>query len=276
MNKKILTRMGTKWMLAGCGMLLLSIGCGSEGPLAEKAKTARDEESICVGKCDGLATREASVSEQQALMRLAPEGCNAELLYVQSSYEFSTGTTTVKLAMLSDRPLRELRRIGDPQSWDLTASQYFASTYLIADRRSLAPRNPPPELGSNWEGILYEDVSFALLSFDVSQLHNLLGFRSRRFDPPRDGVLAHRFDFWLDTSIDMTFLGITYDGGIDLDEGYMTIEATPSGKWKFTGQKSVHFTKPPLLSGALNLSSPLVFGKFLSDLSFTLLCAPTP
>jgi hypothetical protein len=248
---------------------LALVGCAGGGP-DSSTPSASDPmvQTACVGKCDGAVR-----TDDRVALRAAPAGCNAEVEYVKSTYNLLTEETTIELSVTSDRPLNDILRSLDPQSWDVCSPHYFKSTYLTD--RDENPIPDPPAPGSSWEGLLYEDVAFPVLGHTVSEIHNFLGFTSEAYDPPRDGVV-HHFDYWIDTNLDVEVLGHAFTPGLDIDDGWIDVSKAEDGRWRVTGLKKIHFTLAPGLTALTNASSPLLFQKVLGDLGVDLACCPNP
>lgn len=224
-------------------------------------------EVVCLGTCEDeipTDTRERLVSP--------PSGCNAQIEYVQSKYDFFAQTTTIKLSITVDRPLDEVVRALDPQSWSTCSPKYFKQTY-ISDRDE-QPVSQPPPIGSDWQGLVFEDVAFPVAGFKVSQITNFLWYKSKSSVPPDGKGVVHRFDYGIDTNLLVDVLGVEFSPGLDIDDGSVTVESTPSGRWKVIGIKTVHFDLTPGLTTIVNTSAPLLFQKVLSEFAYDLVCCP--
>lgn len=189
-----------------------------------------------------------------------------------------TGTSTVDVTQATSRievtrPLADLARAMDPQSWDVCMPLYFEKTHvakivngapvLDANHDAEAATNPPA-LGSTWQQPLFEhfeiDWRFGMpLPPAYSSFRNLLAIDSSSSGTTNRVTYCLAQSLWSSVPILPPFAG-----GIDVDDGHLAASPGAAG-----GALSLEVVKFIRFAGWPNV--PIDYSKWFNQMSAAML-----
>jgi hypothetical protein len=195
--------------------------------------------------------------------------------HAQSTLDLEYLTTTVRIQAPSLRDFKDLRRILDPRSWDL--SPFWPESYqveLSEDGTAFQKVQTKESPGESWHGNLFEHVEWNWNTFSVSSFRNFLNI-SYEVSEPQQQI---RLSFSLYSCEGSTLFVREARNGVDVDSGFLNVDGVggPSAHFSIDTQKVIRFSdilerrsplEGPVGSGQiLSFMAPAVVGLWMHDL----------
>jgi hypothetical protein len=234
------------------------------------------------------ATREAGAAlemdEVVTLLEAQPdfepprEECNRSFPETGVTFDFFSGLTKASFTMDVERPLAEMRKLTDPQSWSQCHPTFWAASYAVPDP-SLeesagpnglpAPLQPAPECGARWKGWLFEHVR-TTLGWTTTEFQIVLAIDSTQ--APED-ERTYQMEYSLVRSISISLGGVR-SGRVAVDEGHAKAREISPGSTAVSGTKSFRLADLGLFTWAANLVAAIGIEQRLDESYEVACCQP--
>jgi hypothetical protein len=161
----------------------------------------------------------------------------------QSSFDpdslFTDTETVLKIENVSDDLWKTMAVGSNPANWSTQAPDYFKLS-----EPDYQTQCPPKGLG--WTGTLHEVFQWNWNPDYTASYENILNIDFSGDKTSIDQCKLITVDYSLNTCIATDLLLVRQSGGLDIDEGALTLERTSSSSITVTARKRLRYTQPEI------------------------------